>query len=96
MLKRKDYIFTIGYDGDKAIVDKRSKSSFGKLSVRELADKGLFRAAYLAAIYDEDSPALEYVLKKFNSVTPHKSKAELDRVLGVQLPSENISGARTI
>jgi len=89
-------MFTIGYDGGKAIVDKRSKSNFGKLSVRELADKGLFRAAYLAATYDADSVAVEYVLEKFNSITPHKGKTELDKVLGVQPPSENISGARAV
>jgi len=96
MLKREDYIFTVGYDGDKAIVDKLSKSTFGKLSARELADKGLFRAAYLAAIYDADSAAAEYVLEKFNSVSPHRSRTELNRVLGAQPPSENITGVRTV
>jgi len=96
MLKRKDYIFTIGYDGDKAIVDKRSKSRFGKLSARELADKGMFRAAYLAATYDADNAAAEYVLKKFNSVSPHKIEAGIDRILGIQPPSESITGTRTI
>jgi len=96
MLKREDYIFTIGYDGSKAIVDKRSKSDFGKLSARELADKGLFRAAYLTATYDADFASAEYVLKKFNSTSPHKSGAELDRVLGVQPPSKDITGARAV
>jgi len=96
MLKREDYIFTVGYDGGKAIVDKQSKSSFGKLSARELADKGLFRAAHLAAKYDADSVAAEYVLEKFNSVSPHKSRTELDRVLGVQPPSKSITDVRTV
>jgi len=96
MLKRKDYIFTIGYDNSKAIVDKRSKSSFGKLSARELADKGLFRAAYLAATYDSDDDAAEYVLEKFNSVSPHRGGTELDRVLGIYPPSESITGARRL
>lgn|GEM_PF-983364 len=96
MLNRKDYIFAIGYDGSRAIVDRRSKSNFGKLSARKLADKGLFRAAYLAAVYDADSIAAEYVLEKFNSASPHKCRAELDKVLGIHPPSEDITGARTV
>jgi len=96
MLKRRDYIFAIGYDGSRAIVDRRSKSNFGKLSARKLADKGLFRAAYLAAIYDADTVAAEYVLEKFNSVSLHKSRAGFDKMLGIHPPSEDITSTRAV
>ncbi|MDR3162037.1 MAG: hypothetical protein LBU28_10550 [Spirochaetaceae bacterium] len=51
MLSREDFIFTIGYDGPNAVVDSQAKKRYGGLSTRELAAKGLFRAAYASAIY---------------------------------------------
>ena len=65
-MKRDDFVFAIGFDGNKAIVDKRSRSRFAKLDTRSLADEGLFRAAYRSAVYDSDRNAAEYVLEKFN------------------------------
>jgi hypothetical protein len=51
MLNREDFIFTIGYDGPNAVVDSQAKKHYGGLSTRELAEKGLFRAAYASIVY---------------------------------------------
>jgi L-amino acid N-acyltransferase YncA len=51
MLNREDFIFTIGYDGPYAVVDKEAKRRYGSLSTRELAERGLYRAAYASAVY---------------------------------------------
>jgi hypothetical protein len=51
MLSREDFIFTIGYDGPHAVVDSQAKRRYGALSTRELAEKGLFRAAYASVVY---------------------------------------------
>ncbi|MDR1024827.1 MAG: hypothetical protein LBL56_03810 [Treponema sp.] len=51
MLSREDFIFTIGYDGPYAVVDKDAKRRYGSLSTRELAERGLYRAAYASAVY---------------------------------------------
>jgi hypothetical protein len=51
MLNREDFIFTIGYDGPHAVVDSQAKRRYGSLSTRELAERGLFRAAYASVVY---------------------------------------------
>ncbi len=97
-VKREDYVFAIGFDGNNAIVDKRSRSRYGKMDARELADAGQFRAAYRRTVFDDDPKAAEYVFQKFNEVSPVKYQAvsDLTKVFGVQPPSEDITGVRAI
>ena len=97
-MKREDFIFAIGFDGNKAIVDKRSRSRYAKLDTRSLADKGLFRAAYRSSVYDSDMSSADYVLEKFNDVSPvkYEKSSDLDKVFGVQPPSDDITGVRAI
>ena len=66
MLSREDFVFTIGYDGPAAVVDNQAKKKYGKLSTRELTEKGLFRAAYSSAVYSRDLQELKYVAEAFN------------------------------
>jgi hypothetical protein len=65
-MKREQYCFTIGYNGDEAIVDKQAMSRYGKKTSRELADEGLFKSALAAALYDDDQEGKNYVLEEFN------------------------------
>mgnify|MGYP006277245099 CR=1 FL=1 len=58
-MQREDFIFTIGYQGNAAIVDKRAKRQYGKLSTRELAEKGLFKSAFCSALYSGNDDELE-------------------------------------
>ena len=97
-MKREDFVFAIGFDGNKAIVDKRSRSRYARLDTRALADKGLFPAAYRSAVYDSDNAGADYVLEKFNAVSPlkYEKSSDLDKVFGVQPPSEDITGIRAI
>jgi len=55
MLTREEFIFTIGYDGPAAVVDNHGRRKFGRLSTRELVEKGLFRAAFSSAVYAQDT-----------------------------------------
>ena len=66
MLSREDFVFTIGYDGPSAVVDNHAKRKFGKLSTRELAEKGLFRAAYSSAVYSKDPQEQRFVAEAYN------------------------------
>jgi len=97
-MKREDYIFAIGFDGNKAIVDKQSRSRYGRLDTKSLVDKGLFRAAYRSAVFESDSGGADYVLEKFNEVSQIKYRfsSDLDKVFGVQPPSDDITGIRAI
>ena len=66
MLSREDFIFTIGYDGPSAVVDKHARNKYGKLNTRELAEKGLFRAAYSSAVYSGNPDELKFVADAYN------------------------------
>jgi len=94
MLSREDFVFTIGYDGPAAVVDTQAKRKYGKLSTRELAEKGLFRAAYSSAVYSKDPNELIFVAKTYKRLQENSSAAKdtgvseadvtaLDRLFGV-------------
>lgn len=51
-MKRNEFVFTIGYQDDAAIVDGPAMKKHGGKSAEELLDLGLFRPAYCAALYD--------------------------------------------
>jgi len=85
MLPREEFVFTIGYDGPVAVVDNHAKRKYGKLSTSELAEKGLFRAAYSSAVYSKESRELELVAEAYNrlvSQSPVELNA-LERLFGV-------------
>ncbi|MDR1903021.1 MAG: hypothetical protein LBQ88_12165 [Treponema sp.] len=85
MLSREDFVFTIGYDGAAAVVDGQAKRRYGSLSTAELAEKGLFRAAYSSAVYSKDSGELQTVLNAYNkaSGSSFTAASPLDRLFGV-------------
>jgi hypothetical protein len=91
MLSREDFIFTIGYDGPNAVVDSQAKKHYGGLATRELAEKGLFRAAYASAVYARFSrqagweSELAALVEVYNRVSGASLTAEspLDRLFGV-------------
>ena len=92
MLSREDFVFTIGYDGPSAVVDNQAKRKYGKLSTRELAEKGLFRAAYSSALYSGNPDELILVADTYNKLGDNSntefSQAELsglERLFGVSL-----------
>lgn len=53
-MKRENFVCTIGFQGDTAIVDGIARKRYGKLSPHELLDEGLYRYAFCAALYDDD------------------------------------------
>jgi hypothetical protein len=97
-VKREDYIFAIGFDGNKAIVDKKSRSGYGSLDTRALADNGMYKAAYRSAVYEDDQAGADYVLARFNEVSPirYEKSSDLIKVFGVQAPSGDITGIRAV
>jgi hypothetical protein len=85
MLSREDFVFTIGYDGPAAVVDGQAKRRYGSLSTRELAERGLFRAAYSSAVYSKAPEDMETVLEFYNKAagTSYTLSSSLDRLFGV-------------
>ena len=84
-LSREDFIFTIGYDGPVAIVDGQAKRRYASLSTAQLAEKGLFRAAYSSAVYSGDGEEKDLVIEKYNKAagTSYEPGASLERLFGV-------------
>ena len=68
MLSRQDFVFTIGYNGPVAVIDKQAKKKYGKLSTRELVEKGLFRAAFSSALYSGDTDECKFVGQAFKQL----------------------------
>ncbi|MCL2600100.1 MAG: hypothetical protein FWD88_02850 [Treponema sp.] len=85
MLSREDFIFTIGYDGPMAIVDGKAKKRYGSLSTRQLAEKGLFRAAYSSAVWSKDPADMDTVVEVYNKTSGSSLtvNSQLDRLFGV-------------
>ena len=84
MLSREDFIFTIGYDGPAAVIDGHAKKCYSKLSAKELAEKGLFRAACSSVIWSKDLKELETIAEIYNKTAPSPIQASsLQRLFGV-------------
>ncbi len=97
-MKREDFIFTIGYQGNTAIVDGRAGNAYGKLSFRELAGKGLFKAAFCSVLYSGDAAELEEFLSIFGRAVPDRiyGRDDLARLFGVYGVPEGISRTKII
>ncbi|MFP4209702.1 MAG: hypothetical protein ACLFR8_00560 [Alkalispirochaeta sp.] len=81
-LKRNDFVFTIGYQGETAIVDGAARKRYGRSTAAELLEEGLFRAAFCAALYDGE---LEAFVPRFREVSGIEvtSAEDLQRLYGV-------------
>ncbi len=84
-MRREDFVFTIGYQGDTAIVDGHARSRYGRLSARQLAEQGFLKPALSSALYSQNPEELEEVVRLFNekSGTDPVTLEQLKRVLGV-------------
>ena len=91
MISREDFMFTVGYQGNTAIVDGISRRRFSKLSIQGLAEKGMFKPALCAALYSGKTEDLDTVLMLYNQHAAREvtSIDELKKVYGVsKLPDE--------
>jgi len=97
MLGKEDFAFTIGYDGERAVIDGKARREFGKLTTMELAEKGLYRAAFASALWglsqehskEQAEAEMRSFIDFFNRVagTSYSRAEELQRLFGVTLES---------
>ena len=97
-MKREDFIFTIGYQGDTALVDGSAKRQFGRLSTRELAEQGMLKAALCSALFSEKQEEIDEVLAVYRerSSSPHITLDQLKRTLGVFSLPEHITKVKVL
>jgi len=103
LISRQDFTFTIGYEGNVAVVDGALKKRYGSLSTEQLAEKQLYKQAICSAVYEGSSAktagaALQTVLEIFNRNAAKKieSVEELKRTFGVQEVPEGIAKVTVI
>jgi hypothetical protein len=92
VISRENFMFTVGYQGNSAIVDGMLKNRYGKMSTEELMKKGLFKPALCSAIYSGNNDESELVLTLYNENAAEKlsSLEDLKRILGVSRVPEDI------
>lgn len=97
-MKREDFIFTVGFQGNTAIVDKKAQRSFRGSSIDELLAEELFGAAFRAAIFDSDDSAIERIRLKYNESfnADYESAMQLKRLFGVDVVPEDVSRIRAL
>lgn len=87
VISREDIIFTIGFDGEAAVVDARAKKDFGSLSSVELAQKGLYRAAFSSALLSESQNEIKQVMDLYNAQakSSYSTIDEFKKLFGVNM-----------
>lgn len=79
-----NFINTIGYDGNSAIVDKLSFSENKNKNLKDLLDKGKFHAAAAYAVYNDDENGLQTIADKYNELSgSHYKKDQIKRLFGI-------------
>lgn len=91
-MKKIEFISTIGYQGNAALVSQKLMKTYKGLSLEQLVEQGYFRAAVATVIFDTLSDKEQYLVDTYNSQSqvPVRDFAHLQRVYGVPQPSESI------
>ena len=84
-MTRSEFVFTIGFQGDTAIVDKRAQRAYARLSTLELAREGLSRAAFCSALYSGNETEMQAFVEYFGEQAGARVLAvdDLKRLFGV-------------
>ncbi len=91
-MRREEFVFTIGYQGDAAIVDRTAMKKYAQLGTMELLELGLYRAAFCSALYAANDDEMAGFLQAFSDKTGIKSDTadDLKRLFGVY-PTEGVN-----
>jgi hypothetical protein len=103
LISRQDFTFTIGYEGNVAVVDRALKKRYGSLTAEQLAEKQLFKQAICCAVYEQSSgidngEALQRVLEIYNRKAARKIETveDLKRTFGVNEVPDGIARVAVI
>jgi hypothetical protein len=91
-MTREEYMFTLGYNGNQAMIDKTRLNKYRNHSLEDLCQEGQYKAAVCKAFWDDDQPGLETVLRLYNqnTVKPLASVEILKRAFGVMKLPDSI------
>ncbi len=91
-MTREEFVFSIGFQGEAAIVDGKARKENKSLNTAQLAEKGLFRAAFCSALFDEKESDMELVLNTYNKLSGAGMKTvdDMKKMLGIYAVPEGI------
>jgi hypothetical protein len=97
-MRREDFMFTIGYDGDTAIIDGKARKQFGKLSTAELVEAGLFKPAFCSALFSGNESEIKLVIDAYNrdEGASYATGGELKRLFGVYEVRQDITKVKAL
>ena len=88
-MQRDDFIFTIGYEGSTAIVDKALRTKYGRFTSIQLYEKGLLKPAVASAIYEKnsgnDSDLVQLLERLRADLGEEMDEQKLRRIYGISL-----------
>jgi len=92
-MKRDDFVFTIGYHGSAAVVDRSARRRYRRLGTRELLEHARYREAFRSALYNDDQEELREVGEQFAAVAGLETvePGRLKRLFGVQHVPDNVT-----
>ena len=96
MIKKADFIWHIGFQGNTALVNRRQVQSFRNSAPEALLAAGFFRAAFCSALWESEvekrEGAMEAFVQAFGQTTELRPTVdELKRMMGVyQIPEGNL------
>lgn len=84
-LSREHFVFSIGFVGGDVIVNRKLMKKYGKLSVSQLLQKGLYRAAFCRALFDNDEAEIKEICTQYATIfaIPVHNAKDLSRLFGV-------------
>jgi len=103
LISRQDFTFTIGYEGNVAVVDGTLKKRYGSLTSEQLAEKQLYKQAICSAVHEQscgktEGEALEKVLEIYNRSAGKKidNVEDLKHTFGVHEVPDGIAKVTVI
>ncbi|BCR21242.1 hypothetical protein [Borrelia miyamotoi] len=96
-MSENEFVFCIGYDGSKAIIDKELLSLYKDKGVEELFNLGFYRSAFSKALCKNDDTLIRYLIEEYNKISKssYSKKEELELLFGVVYP-DNIGSIKVI
>ena len=96
-MSENEFVFCIGYDGARAIIDKELLRQHKDKGVKELFELGLYRSAFSKALCKNDTSLIEYLIEGYNKISKsgYSKEEELKLLFGVAYP-DDISRIRVV
>lgn len=91
-------MFTVGFNGAEAIVNKETEQTGKNLSTKELVDKGFFKPALCSALKNGDIEGIEYLRDTYNRISGshYHTEMQIMRLFGVFAEPEDIARVRRL